>query len=383
MTATAWAVTGTINIRTDAVNSGHIVFVANCDSANRANIFISRRVGGSNGIWRNITLNGVRTPASATTNENVSNTLDTGTDWTGDFAFVFYDGRVSLYLKESGGEFELMTYYDTGWDSCTAEFAVNQFADATLSEINVFRGRTAVENLQDRLEGVPENPIDTKKILFIGNSATHVNNIPQTLRNLAGKAGYNVEVNTLTKNGATLTDHADATTEHGKAVLNAIATGEYDIVVIQDNGNCVSSDAMRAASKAACKTLDAAIRAAGAKTYIYVRPPYGYSTSGYTPIEQCIEFDKHFNAIAAELGADTVYVNRAFAYAIQNMNASLWGSDNAHTSPEGAYLAVCVFFSTFFNTSSTVLDANGLSEDVAASFRQAADKIVLEQYVPW
>ena len=131
LTDIAWGVTGTINIKTTNSKAGHIVFIANRDSANIANIFISRRVNGSNGIWRNITRNGVRTPASATTNENISNTFVDATDWTGDFAFLYYEGRISLYVKVGEGEFELMTYYDTDWQECTAEFAVNQFADAT------------------------------------------------------------------------------------------------------------------------------------------------------------------------------------------------------------------------------------------------------------
>lgn len=259
-----------------------------------------------------------------------------------------------------------MTYYDTGWENCTAEFSVDQNADVVHS----------------KLEGISENQINSKKVLFIGNSATYVNDIPQTLSRLARKAGYNVEANTITEGGATLTKHADATTDHGKKVLNAIVNGGYDIVFLQDNGNCISSDAMRTASKNACKTLDTAIRAAGAETYIYVRPPYGYYNYGCTPFEQCIEFDKLFDDIAEELGAEKAYVNRAFAYAIQNLNVSLWGPDNAHTSKEGAYLAVCVFFSTLFQTSSTVLDYNDLPADVAILLQQVADKIVLEQFIP-
>lgn len=95
-----------------------------------------------------------------------------------------------------------------------------------------------------------------------------------------------------------------------------------------------------------------------------------------------MEIDKLFGRIAAELGAGCAYVNRAFAYAIENLNIPLWGPDNAHTSKEGAYMAVCVFFSTLFNISSAVLEYNGLPEDVARSLQQAADKVVLEGYIP-
>lgn len=379
LSGSSWIVTGTINTKTVSGKSGHILFVGKRDAANCATIFINRRVAGSNGIWRNIVLDGVRTPSSK--NENVSNTLSDSTDWTAEFAFVYYEGRVSLYLKEPDGEFGLMTYYDTEWDTCTAEFAVNQYADVTLSNLKMTRESDKVKEICNGLDGVPENPIDSKRVLFIGNSATYVNNIPQTLSRLARKAGYNVEVNSVTKSGAKLAEHADSSSDHGKNVLNEIAKG-YDIVFLQEHSGCISTDSDRASTLDSCKILDKAILASGARTYIYVRPPSGKDIAGYNSYAQCLEYDKLFSGIAQELNAEKAYVNRAFAYAIKNLDITLWGSDNAHTSVEGAYLAVCVFFSTIFNTSSTVLDSDGLPADVALSLQQVADKIVLEQYIP-
>ncbi len=219
-----------------------------------------------------------------------------------------------------------------------------------------------------------EKPV---KLLFIGNSATYVHDIPQTLSLLAGKAGYPIEAKAITAGGYTLSQHANSSTEHGKKVFDEIANG-YDIVFLQDNGNCIQSDAMRAASTDACKALHAAIRTAGAEAYIYVRPPYGKDNAGYTPLEQCIEFDKLFIEISKQLGTKNVYVNRAFAYAMEHARYDLWGPDHAHTSEHGAYLAVCVFFSTLFRVTSTVLEPNGLPREDAIALQKIADKIALE-----
>ena len=226
----------------------------------------------------------------------------------------------------------------------------------------------------DKRYGEFKKPI---KLLFIGNSATYVHDIPQTLAALAGKAGYPIETKALTKGGYRLFQHADLSTEHGKNVFEEIANG-YDIVFLQDNGNCISSDDMRNASKDACKALDAAIRAAGAATYIYIRPPYGKDSFDCTPFEQCVEFDKLFVEISKQFGTENVYVNRAFAYAMKHLHYDLWGPDHAHISEYGAYLAVCVFFSTLFHTTSTVLEPNGLSSQDAYALQKAADKIVLD-----
>lgn len=207
------------------------------------------------------------------------------------------------------------------------------------------------------------------RILFIGNSATYVHDIPETLASLATAAGYPTEYVRVVKGGWKLSQHAEA----GSRALAEIEKG-YDIVVLQDNGNCVENDERRAASISASETLGKAARACGARVFYYVRPPYGYKAFGRSPLEQCREFDRHFTAIAEREGAVCAYVNRAFAYAIENTDIRLWGDDNAHTSEAGAYLAVCVHFATIFGKSATMLDGNGIEN--ARDLQEIADKIV-------
>ena len=224
--------------------------------------------------------------------------------------------------------------------------------------------------------------MNVKRILFIGNSATYVNDIPGTLSRLATKAGYPTECSSVVKGGATLSTHANTETPLGKEAYQAIKNG-FNTVILQDNGNCIVSESMRAASKNACETLTAAIKETGAQVGIYFRPPYGYESSEYSPLAQCIEFDRHFGEISERIGALNVYVNRAFAYAIKNTEQKLWGPDNGHTSETCAYLAVCVFFTALFRTSSSVLDHNGLPENVARELQSIADKITLHGLIPW
>lgn len=220
------------------------------------------------------------------------------------------------------------------------------------------------------------------KILFIGNSATFVNDIPGTLQRLAGELGIEIEVGRVLKGGYELARHADTATEHGRAVMAEIERG-YDIVFLQDNGNAVENDERRARSRDAIKLLAGKIKESGAEPWIYVRPPYGYAAYGREPLSQCAEFDRHFGEIAEELGISQVKVNRAFAYAIENLTYPLWGSDNGHTSPHGAYLAVAVFFASLFKKSATALGDAGLPPEDARVLREVADKIALEGLIPW
>lgn len=206
------------------------------------------------------------------------------------------------------------------------------------------------------------------RILFIGNSATYVHDIPEKLARLATDAGFPTECVRVVKGGWCLSQHA----EPGSRALTEIEKG-YDIVVLQDNGNCVSSDEKREACISACDLLSKKAIESGAKVCYYVRPPYGYEAFGRTPLEQCRAFDELFSDIASKNGATCAYVNRAFAYAIENTDIRLWGDDNAHTSEQGAYLAVCVIFSSIFGKSAILLDGNGIEN--AKELQKIADKI--------
>ena len=207
------------------------------------------------------------------------------------------------------------------------------------------------------------------RILFIGNSATYVHDIPETLASLSTAAGYPTECVRVVKGGWKLSQHA----EYGSRALAEIEKG-YDIVVLQDNGNCVENEEKRCASVAATEILGHAARERGARVYYYVRPPYGCEAFGRSPVEQCREFDKHFTEIAEREGAVCAYVNRAFEYAIENTDIRLWGDDNAHTSVDGAYLAVCVIFAAIYCKSATLLEDNGVEN--AKELQEIADRIV-------
>ena len=216
------------------------------------------------------------------------------------------------------------------------------------------------------------------KFLFIGNSATYVNDIPATLAALCAKKGITITQKQIVPGGSTLEQHAA-----NAQVLAEIAKG-YDAVFIQENGNSIVSEAERAKSRAAIKKLGDAVHAGGALFFFYVRPPYGKDLAGYKNFDQCKVFDDHFTPAAEKYDAHCVYVNRAFAYAIKHLNYNLWGDDNAHTNTHGAYLAVCTFYATLFGKSATELEpAYGLPAADAKALQEAADKIAIEGILPW
>ena len=216
------------------------------------------------------------------------------------------------------------------------------------------------------------------KLLFIGNSATYVHDIPATLAMLCQKKGITITQKQIVPGGRTLEQHAA-----DPEVFSEIAKG-YDAVFIQENGNCIITAEEREKSLAACKKIGDAVKASGGSFCLYVRPPYGIDLGDYKNFDQCKLFDEHFTPFAEEYGASCVYVNRAFAYAIKNCDYNLWGEDNAHTSVYGAYLAVCTFYTALFGESAVGLEAAyGIPECDAKQLQQLADKISLESVIPW
>ena len=87
--------------------------------------------------------------------------------------------------------------------------------------------------------------------------------------------------------------------------------------------------------------------------------------------------------LSKKLDVECIFINRAFACAIPTVGRALWGDDNAHTSPKGAYLIACTFFATIFGKSATVLDPDGLTSEEARPLQEFADRVALEGFIPW
>ena len=72
----------------------------------------------------------------------------------------------------------------------------------------------------------PEAP---RRLLFVGNSYTYFNDLPQMVRSLAKSAGRELEVESLTQGGASLAQHL----ERGE-LAQWLAEGNFDWVIIQE-----------------------------------------------------------------------------------------------------------------------------------------------------
>lgn len=213
---------------------------------------------------------------------------------------------------------------------------------------------------------VVERPIN---ILFLGNSLTYTNDIPNTLRQIAAAEGITIIVYVIANGGWTLNNHLNSVTS-----TSAIASGGWDYVVLQEQSQTSVYNPSQFASDAAA--LNTLITAAGARTVLYQNWPItseiGYQTN----------YDTVWRTVASNLCAVLVPAGDAWYDLYLNDNATwatLYGDDR-HPTQRGAYLTACVFYSVLFGRAPTKSDpVFSLGATLSTQFQAAAEGAVS----PW
>ena len=196
----------------------------------------------------------------------------------------------------------------------------------------------------------------------MGNSFTARNNLPGLLAGLSKARGIDLEHQLIQAGGASLRQHLNA----GKA-LEAIATGGFDVVVLQEQSTLPIKSPERFRESA--RDFDAAIKAAGLRTALYMT----WARRNAPETQQALT--SAYAGSAAELGATLVPVGVIWERFIKRYDEPvLHDSDNSHPALAGSYLAACVFLMALLEQDPVGIDVpvKGLDADTAALLRQAA-----------
>jgi hypothetical protein len=206
------------------------------------------------------------------------------------------------------------------------------------------------------------------RILFVGNSFTARNNLPGLLKGLAGARGIDLEHKLISAGGASLRQHLNA-----GAALDAIATGGFDTVVLQEQSTLPIKSPARFRESA--RDFDAAIKQAGARTALYET-----WARRNAPETQRALTDAYAGS-AVELSATLVPVGMVWErFLADHEQPVLHDADNSHPALAGSYLAACVFLIALLAEDPVGIDVpvKGLDADTAALLRQAAWDICSE-----
>ncbi len=222
------------------------------------------------------------------------------------------------------------------------------------------------------------------RVLFIGNSYTSVNDLPDTVADLAWAGGHRVQTEALDEGGWTLQQHLAAS-----ETAPAIDSQRWDVVVLQEQSQIpsIAVDRTQMMDPAATK-LVAMIRDRNAQPMFYLTMAHqdGWPEEGlpdYQSMQAAI--DDGYLEIAGELDVPVVPVGAAWqAVVTQPSPPAMWQSDGTHPTVSGTYLAACVFYAAIFGASPVGLgDDDGLPAAEAHDLQTVAARTVLTDPGEW
>jgi hypothetical protein len=195
---------------------------------------------------------------------------------------------------------------------------------------------------------------DGLRVLFIGNSYTYFNNLPELLSQLAASAtpSKTLTAQMVSRGGATLQRHW----EEG-AALNVLRQSKWDYVILQEQSTLPITDP--ATMHKYARMFDAEIKKTGAKTIFYL------TWARQNQLENQAKLNDAYFAIAKELQAQVAPVGIAWAKAFkEDPKLTLHTEDRSHPNAAGSYMAACVLYATLFKKSPENLAGNLLGQAI-------------------
>ena len=226
------------------------------------------------------------------------------------------------------------------------------------------------------------------KVLFLGNSYTGVNNLPQLVHDVALSAGDTLIFDSNTPGGYRLVDHMNDLTSQGK-----IMAGGWDYVVLQGQSQePVTNSGQFLGSGYALNVM--------IKQYNSCAVTLPYMTWGrkFGDASNCANFPvmctyesmdsalRHqYLNLATSLNGEVSPVSVVWRYLRQNYpGIDLYQADESHPSSEGSYAAACTFYATIFKKDPTLISYDfGLNAVDASVIRSAVKSQVFDSLQIW
>ena len=232
---------------------------------------------------------------------------------------------------------------------------------------------------------------ESKRVLFIGNSYTYVNDLPQLLWRVAESAGDAVEYQSNTPGGCTFQQHCT------NQSMNLIQQGGWDVVVLQEQSQLPSFPQ----SQVEVEVFPYAQQLVNA---VYTFNPEGeamfYMTWGrkygdqqnaqFFPVLGTYEgmdsmLYERYLYMAREYDASVCPVGRVWRFLrTHHADIELYQEDGSHPSLAGSYAAACAFYTMIFRKSPQFITYRpDLEENVASTIRNAVQHVVFDTLSFW
>jgi PKD repeat protein len=242
------------------------------------------------------------------------------------------------------------------------------------------------------IHGLNITSAQTTRVLFIGNSYTYVNDLPQLFHDIALSKGDTVIFDSYTPGGYTLQGHStDANT------ITKINSQQWDYVVLQEQSQRPSFSPSQVASQVLpyASVLDSMIHANNpcTETVFYMtwgRKNGDASNCGvYPPVctyEGMQARLRESYLLMAQQNGSTVSPVGASWKNTRDLNPAfdLYSPDESHPSIHGSYLAACTFYASIFHKSPSGSSfISTLTPADAALLQNMASLTVMDSLETW
>ena len=182
-------------------------------------------------------------------------------------------------------------------------------------------------------------------VLFIGNSFTARNDVPGMVARLAAGNGLHLEHRLISRGGASLRMHWNRP-ETAQVIGRGLDGQPWDYVVLQEQSTLPVKNAARMHENV--RDIDAAIRAAGSRTVLYMT----WARRNMPAPQTQRAITEAYASIGRELGAAVVPAGVAWERVLARPEPpALHDKDQSHPTLAGSYLAACVIFGVLFGRS--------------------------------
>ncbi len=233
---------------------------------------------------------------------------------------------------------------------------------------------------------------EEKRVLFIGNSYTHVNDLPRLIDDLSRSMGDRFYYESITPGGARFLTHTQ-----NSSVISKLQEGNWNYVVLQGQSQEVAFPDGQFYYEVYpyARELDslAKVYNPDVKVIFYMTWGYRYgdevNCQYYPPFctyeSMSWRLRNNYCLMANDFSSWVSPVGAAWSYSIaNNPDIVLHSSDNSHPSIQGSYLAACCFYIMMTgNNVHTEYVSSGMSVEEANYLQNVANVVAFDSINYW
>ena len=235
---------------------------------------------------------------------------------------------------------------------------------------------------------------DTLSVLFLGNSYTSYNNLPQLVQSLSTAAGKTLIIDSNMPGGMTISGHINDATSLAK-----ISQGNWDYVIIQEQSQIPTIDFYRYNDMYPALTeLKFFVEQSNPCTRLISYMTWGrrfggqqcdpsntYCSPVFTDFNHMQDsLTRAYMEISDQLGIICAPVGVTWQNILNDTTLILHSNDNSHPNLDGSYVAALNLFSSIWKQSAVGLSFNaGITPERAQYYQQQSDNTVFASSNDW